>query len=180
MVVSAPADAYETATITQLAIDTAGPFFIRIEKNNEPNIHRSPCTFELGEPIILRKEGDILLVSTGTLLNEVIEAATLLEKKNLKIAVVGIPFLKPLDEERFKKILLDKRAVFTVEEHTKFGGLGSVISEIIADNNLNVPLHRIHLPEFIDHVGSQNDLRRFYKIDKDGIVSKVLNFMNRI
>lgn len=180
MVVSAPADAYETATITQLAVDTAGPFFIRIGKNNEPNIHRSPCSFELGEPIILRKEGDILLVSTGTLLNEVIEAAVLLEEKKLKTAVIGIPFLKPLNEESLKKILLGKKAVVTVEEHSGFGGLGSVISEIIADNNLNIPLHRIYLPEFIDHVGSQHELRRFYKIDKEGIALKVLEFMNRI
>ncbi|MBT6047163.1 MAG: transketolase [Candidatus Scalindua sp.] len=180
MVVSAPADAYETARIVQLSVDTAGPFFIRMEKNNEPNIHRSPCTFEIGEPIIFRKEGDILLVSTGTLLSEVIKAATLLEKKKMKVAVVGIPFLKPFGEERFKKILLNKRAVFTIEEHNKFGGLGSVISEIIADNNLNVPLHRIYLPEFTNHVGSQHDLRKFYKIDKEGIVSKALNFMNQI
>jgi transketolase len=180
MVVSAPADAYETATITQLAVDTSGPFFIRIGKNNEPNIHMSPCSFELGEPIIHRKEGDILLVSTGTLVNEVIEAAALLEEKNLKIAVVGIPFLKPLNEESLKTILLGKKAVVTIEEHSGFGGLGSVISKIIADNNLNIPLHRIYLPEFIDHVGSQHELRRFYKIDKEGIASKTLEFMNRI
>ena len=180
MVVSAPADAYETDTATRLAVETEGPFFVRIGKNNEPNIHEGPCSFGLGEPIVHRKDGDILLVSIGTLLNEVIEAAALLEGKNLQVSVVAIPFLKPLDEESFKEILLSKKAVVTVEEHSGLGGLGSVISEIIADNNLNVPLHRIYLPEFIDHVGSQHDLRRFYKIDKEGIAAKTLEFMNRI
>lgn len=180
IVVSAPADAYETDAVTRLAAKTAGPFFVRIGKNNEPDIHGKPCSFGLGELIIHRKDGYILLVSTGTLLNEVIEAATLLEEKGLQVAVVGIPFLRPLDEESFKEILLGKRVVFTVEEHTKFGGLGSVLSEIIADNNLNVPLYRIYLPEFIDQVGSQHELRRFYKIDKEGIASKALEFMNRI
>ena len=180
IVVSAPADAYETDAVTRLAAKTAGPFFVRIGKNNEPDIHGKPCSFGLGELIIHRKDGYILLVSTGTLLNEVIEAATLLEEKGLQVAVVGIPFLRPLDEESFKEILLGKRVVFTVEEHTKFGGLGSVLSEIIADNNLNVPLYRIYLPEFIDQVGSQHELRRFYKIDKEGIASKTLEFMNQI
>lgn len=180
MVVSAPADAHETNIVTRLAAETEGPFFIRIGKNNEPNIHKTPCAFELGEPIILRKRGDILLVSTGTLLSEVIEAAALLEGKKMKVAVVGISFLKPLNEESLKKILLGKKAVVTVEEHSGFGGLGSVISEIVADNNLNVPLHRIYLPEFIDHIGSQYELRRFYKIDKEGIASKVLEFINQI
>jgi len=180
MVVSAPADAHETAYIIQLAIDTAGPFFVRIGKNNELNLHEKPCSFELGEPILYRKEGNILLVSTGTVINEVIQAAALLEERNLKTAVAGIPVLKPLDEEKFKEILQWKKMVVTVEEHTKFGGLGSVISEIIADNNLNVPLCRIYLPEFIDHVGSQHELRRFYKIDKKGISAKTLEFMNLI
>jgi len=180
MVVSAPADAYETDSVTRLAVETEGPFFIRIGKNNEPSVHNIKCSLRVGEPIIHRKEGDILLVSTGTLLNEVIEAAALLEEKKLKVAVVGIPFLKPLNEESLKKILLSKKAVVTLEEHAGFGGLGSVISEIIADNNLNIPLHRIYLPEFIDHVGSQHELRRFYKIDKEGIASKALELMNRI
>lgn len=180
MVVSAPADAYETDSVTRLAVETEGPFFTRIGKNNEPCVHNIQCSLRLGEPIIHRKDGDLLLASTGTLLNEVIEAAALLEGKKLKVAVVGIPFLKPVNKESLKKILLGKKAVVTVEEHTGFGGLGSVISEIIADNNLNIPLHRIYLPEFIDHVGSQHELRRFYKIDKEGITSKTLKFMNRI
>jgi len=180
MVVSAPADARETDTVTRLAVETEGPFFVRIGKNNEPSVHNIQCSLRLGEPIVHRKEGDILLVSIGTLVSEVIQASELLDKRNLKAAVAGIPFLKPLDEEIFKEILLGKKAVVTVEEHSGFGGLGSVISEIIADNNLNIPLHRIYLPEFIDHVGSQHELRRFYKIDKDGIASKTLEFMNRI
>jgi len=180
MVVSAPADAYETNSVTRLAVETGGPFFIRIGKNNEPSVHNIQCSLRLGEPIIHRKEGNILLVSTGTLLNEVIEAAALLEEKKLKVAVVGIPFLKPLNEESLKKILLDKKAVVTVEEHSGFGVLGSFISEVIADNNLNVPLHRIHLPEFVDHIGSQYDLRRFYKIDKEGIALKALKFIGNL
>ena len=180
MVVSAPADAYETDVVTQLAIDTPGPFFIRVGNNNEPLVHKKACAFELGEPIVYRKEGDILLISTGTLLSEVIQATELLEEKHLKATVAGIPFLKPLDKERLKKILQGKKAVFTIEEHTGFGGLGSVISVVITDNNLDIPLHRIYLPEFIDHIGSQHDLRRFYKIDKEGIALKVLEFMNRI
>lgn len=179
MIVTAPADANETHTVVQLAIDTSGPFFIRIGKNNEPLIREDACSFEIGEPILYRKEGNILLISTGTLVNEVIQAAALLEERNLKTAVIGIPVLKPLDKENLKEILRGKKTVVTIEEHSAFGGLGSVISEIIADNNLNIPLHRIYLNEFIDHVGSLHDLLRFYGIDKEGIVSKVLKLTNR-
>lgn len=131
MAVSAPADAYETAAITKLAIDTVGPFFIRIGTNSEAQIHKEECTVELGKPIVYREEGQILLLSIGTLVNEVIQAAELLEKRNIKSGVTGFPVLKPVDVVRIKELLWDKKAVFTIEEHSGFGGLGSVIAEII-------------------------------------------------
>ncbi len=180
MVVSVPADAYETATVTQLAIDTPGPFFVSLGKNNEPNIHKRPCSFELGEPIVYRDKGGILLISTGTLAGEVLQAAALLEESGTEVSVVGIPVLKPLNEERLKRIVDGKKVVVTVEEQTGFGGLGSVMSEIIADNRLNIPLLRIHLPEFIDQIGSQDELRKFYKIDRDGVCLQIVEFMNQI
>lgn len=174
MVVSAPADAYETDSITQLSVKSNGPFFIRIGKNNEPAVHKNPCSLSIGDPIVYKDDGDILIVSTGTLISEAINAAEMLEKKGLKVSVMGIPFLKPLNTEKVLHVLSNKRIVLTVEEHTGFGGLGSVIAEIMAENNITLPFHRVCLPEFIDCVGSQHDLRKFYKIDKEGIVSNIL------
>jgi len=173
MVVSAPADAYETDSITQSSVESKGPFFIRIGKNNEPAVHKNPCSLSIGEPILYREQGDILLVSIGTLISEVINAAEILEKKGLKVSVMGIPFLKPLNTEKVLQILKDKKIVLTVEEHSCFGGLGSVLAEIMAENNIGVPFHRLCLPEFIDCVGSPKELRKFYGIDAEGIYKTI-------
>ena len=67
------------------------------------------------------------------------------------------------------QVLKDKRIVVTVEEHSCVGGLWSVIAEIIAENNITTHSHRLCLPEFIDCVGSQKELREFYDIDAGGI-----------
>lgn len=64
-----------------------------------------------------------------------------------------------------------------VEEHSCFGGLGSVIAEIMAENDIHAPLHKICLPEFIDCVGSQRELREFYGIDANGIVEFVVSYI---
>jgi transketolase len=176
MVVAAPADAYETDSVVQLAIETTGPFFIRIGKNNEPAVHKDPCSLSIGEPIVYKEQGDILLVSTGTLISEAINAAKMLEKNGLEVSVMGIPFLKPLSIEKVLQALEDKRIVVTVEEHSCFGGLGSVIAEIMAENNINLPFHRLYLPEFISRVGSQKELKKFYGINAESIkkyVSKI-------
>lgn len=169
MVVSAPADAYETDSITQLSVESKGPFFIRLGKNNEPAVHKNSCSLSIGDPIVYKEKSDILVVSTGPLISEAINAAEMLEKKGLKVSVMGIPFLKPLNTEKVLQVLKDKRIVITVEEHTRFGGLVSVIAEIIAENNITLSFHRLCLPEFIDHVGSQKELREFYGIDAGGI-----------
>jgi len=175
MVVSAPADAYETDSITQLSVESNGPFFIRIGNNNEPAVHKNSCFLNIGEPILYKEQGDILIVSTGTLISEVINAAEILGKKGLEVSVIGIPFLKPLSTEKVLQVLKDKKMVITVEEHSCFGGLGSVIAEIIAENNITLPFHRLCLPGFIDCVGSQQELRRFYGIDADGICKAVIS-----
>lgn len=177
MVMSAPADAYETDAIVQLAVDTMGPFFIRLGKNNEPAVHKNPCSLSVGEPIVYKEQGDILIVSTGTLISEVIKAAEMLEKKGLETSILGVPFLKPLNTEKVLQVLNGKKMVVAVEEHTRFGGLGSVIAEIMAENEKTMPFHKLCLPEFIDCVGSQKDLRGFYGISSENIekyVSKLL------
>ena len=79
------ADAYETAVITQLAVDTTGPFFIRIGKNNEPAAHENPCFISIGEPIPYREQGYILIVFTSTLVSEAINEAEMLEKNDVKV-----------------------------------------------------------------------------------------------
>ena len=57
----------------------------------------------------------------------------------------------------------------TVEEHSGFGGLGSLIAEIMAENDLKIPLRKIYLPEFIDRIGNQEKLGRFYGIASNKI-----------
>jgi transketolase len=178
MVVSAPADAYEMNSITQLSVESKGPFFIRIGKNNEPAVHKNPCSLSVGDPILYKEQGDIVLVSTGTLISEAINAAEMLKKKGLKISVIGFPFLKPLNIEKVLEILKDKKIVITAEEHTCFGGLGAIIAEIMAENEIHAPLHKLSLPEFIDCVGSQKELRKFCGIDAENIekyISRVLH-----
>lgn len=177
IVVAAPADAYETDSITKLSVESSGPFFIRLEKDNEPAVHKDPCSLTKGSPIFYKEQGDILLISTGTLISEVIKAVEALGKKGSEVSIMGVPFLKPLNTEKVLKILKDKKVIVTVEEHSSFGGLSSVIAEIMTENNISIPFHRLFLPEFIDCVGSQKKLREFYAIDAEGIekyVSKVL------
>ncbi len=178
MVVCSPSDAYESGAVTQLAIETSGPFYIRLGRNNEPQTHPIPCEMSIGSPVLFKKEGDIVLISTGTLVSEVIKAAALLAEQKIQVKVIGLPFLKPLSQKALWAMIRDCRMVAVVEEHGGFGGLGSVIAEILVRNKAVVDFEHMHLPEFLDIVGSQDQLRHFYDLDSSGITEKILQALD--
>ena len=180
MVVTAPSDAFEVNIITKIAVETSGPFYIRIGNNNEPSVSTIKYPLNLKMPVCYKDEGDILLFGIGTILNEVLLTAEMFDKDGIKVAVAGIPFLKPIDVTTICELIENKKIVVTVEEHSGFGGLGSSIAEIIAEHNISVPYYRINLPEYIETIGSQDDLRNYYKLDAKSIYSFVLDKLHKI
>lgn len=178
MVVAAPSDALEASQITRLAVTTPGPFYMILGKNNELMVHASPPELHLGEPVCLNKNGgEIALVSTGTLVSEVLRAAEVLKSSGIEARVLSMPFIKPIDYKKFLKFLDGCRLVLVVEEHTAFGGLGSAIAEILAEASLNIKFAGIHLPEFINFIGSQQELRHILGLDAHSIANRAMTLL---
>ena len=145
MVVTAPADALEAAQLTRLAVNTPGPFYMILGKNNEPTVHANSPELHLGEPVCLNQNDggrEIVLVSTGTLVSEVLRAAEVLKASGIEARVLSMPFVKPIDYKKFLQFLDGCRLVLVVEEHSAFGGLEGAIAEIIAENAINIKFAR--------------------------------------
>jgi len=180
MVVAAPSDALEAAQITRLAITVPGPFYIRLGKNNEPIVHANPPELHLGEPVCLNQNGgEIVLVSTGSLVSEVLQAAEVLKSLGIEARVLSMPFVKPIDYKKFLQFLDGCRSVLVVEEHTAFGGLGSAIAEILAEAALNIKFARIYLPEFMNFIGSQKELRHILGLDASSIATRAMTLLTK-
>ncbi len=180
MVVAAPSDALEAAQITRLATTIPGPFYIRLGKNNEPIIHTSHPELHLGEPLCFeRNGGEIALISTGTLVSEVLQAAEILKSSGIEARTLGMPFVKPIDYKKFLQFIDGCRFVLVAEEHTSFGGLGSAIAEILAEVGLNIKFARIHLPEFINSNGSQKELRHNLGLDAPSIAARAMELLTK-
>jgi transketolase len=149
-------------------------------KNNEPIVHANPPELHLGEPVCLNQNsGEVVLVSTGTLVSEVLRAAEVLKSSGIEARVLSMPFVKPIDCEKFLQFLDGCRLVLVVEEHTAFGGLGSAIAEIIAEASLNITFARIHLPEFINFIGSQKELRHMLGLDASSIATSAMTLLTK-
>lgn len=178
MIVSAPADAEEAAAVTRSAVESARPFYIRLGRNNEPPVHHGPSSLHVGEPIRYNNgAGDIIIFCTGPIASEALKAADLLAERGLRAVVFGMPFLKPVQIDKMTRCLEEGQIAVSVEEHSRFGGVGSILAEAIAEQEIHMPLLRLHLPEFITRIGTQQQLRRFYGLDAQALANKIEAFV---
>ncbi len=176
MIVVAPGDPVEARLATRALVEYQGPAYLRLGRAGEPVIHKRIPPFQLGKAIVLREGADITLISTGGILPEVVGAADLLAAKGIDARVLSMHTVKPLDVNAVLQSAEDTHAIFTVEEHSIIGGLGSAVAEVLAESEGPRPLFkRLGIPaKFSSEVGSQQYLRSLYGLDAKGIAEQVL------
>ena len=171
MTIYSPADPIETRRALRESVSLQTPKYFRLGKSDEPEIFKETQT-EFPNWTGLANGNDLLVLTTGAITNEAIEAAALLQKLGIKISVVAIPVLKPM---AFDKDLVGRfDNVLVLEEHSKSGGLGTILSEQLALNGLKANLVKLGIPDQVHHeLGSQKHLRYHFKLDAVGIMEKV-------
>jgi transketolase len=134
MTVLAPGDEFECESMIRWATCTQGPVYLRLSREAGPALFNPEYRFSPGRTHQLREGSDILLISTGTQTARCLEAARLLSAKNISAGVLHVPSIKPVNLEEIVKAAGPVPIVFTVEEHTILGGLGGLITEILAEH----------------------------------------------
>ncbi len=172
MVVLAPNDPVEAKLATRAAVEHRGPVYLRLGKQGEKRVHATDPEFQIGKSMRMREGGDAMLIVTGGLLQNAMEAAELLASRGIQAAVISAPSIKPFDAQS----LNGSTALFTIEEHSVIGGLGGVVAETLLEREQRPKLFkRIGLPgeQFSSKVGDQDYLRREFGLDPDGIALTV-------
>jgi transketolase len=123
---------------------------------------------------VLRPGADITLVASGiTIVPNTLAAADLLAQQGISVRVIDLPTIKPIDADLLETAALETGRIFTVEEHSTIGGLGSAVAEVIAERT-PVPVHAIGLPDaFCKTVGSYAEQLERYGLDSAGIAHSV-------
>ena len=179
MVVFSPADETEAVLGMKAITKQKHPTYVRIGKRTEPTIYEKPYKFKLGKVKVLQDGQDITIFASGPIIDEVIQTVRLLEKKmSISICLVNIHTIKPLDEKTILLKANGKKIIFTVEEHGKIGGLGSAVSEVLAEKGLKTKVIRIGtVDEFVKKIGSQPYLRKALHLDAQGIFMQMKKYL---
>jgi transketolase len=123
-----PADPTEMRSLFTLAVQEQKPTYIRLCKNNDPIIHENLIEIKIGQSVIMREGKDAAILATGGMVREAIEVARLLEVKGIKIRVVSMPTVKPVDTRMIAECA-GFPALFTMEENNIVGGFGGSVAE---------------------------------------------------
>jgi len=176
MNVICPGDPLEVEAAVKKSIELNSPVYIRIAKRGEPILHKSPIEFTIGKGIVMKDSGDIAIISSGHALKIAKEVSEELEAHGIESMLVSMHTIKPIDKELILKILNEKKSIFTIEEHSIIGGLGSAVAEIIAESNLNknIIFKRIGINDKFCCISGDNEfIKDHFNLSKNKIISEI-------
>jgi transketolase len=181
MTVFAPSDAPQTRRIVELMATTKGPMYARVGRANAPVLYKKEDLkgIQIGKGIILRDGSDITIIACGTMVDQAIEAHEKLASEGVSARVVDMHTIKPLDEKLVLKCAKETNGIIAVEEHSIIGGLGSAVSEVLAENNMHVRFKRIGVQDVFCESGEPDELFEKYGLSTPHIVRTVKALMKR-
>ncbi|NIV15577.1 MAG: transketolase family protein [Aliifodinibius sp.] len=169
MTVIAPADGVSTAMAMNAIKDYDGPVYMRLSRAVEPTVYSSMQTYQIGKANIIREGKDITIFAYGASVGNALIAAASLAKDGIDVQVVDMAFIKPFDRDLIVESANKTGTLLTVEEQTILGGLGSVVAEVLAEENIDVKFKRLGIPDQYTLAGPYEDLQQYYKLDPEGI-----------
>ena len=174
MTIVQPADAVAARAVAHAAVDFEGPLYIRLHRNAVADIYGEDYKFELGKATTVRDYGtDLTMIVSGILLKKALDAAEILKADGIKVRVLDMSTIKPLDTEAVIKAAKETGAVMTIEDHTVLGGLGAAVAEVVVQNQ-PVPMELVGIQDRFGESGDPELIYRDHGMDVDSIVAKAI------
>lgn len=175
LTIISPADCVETVKATQAIVNYDKPVYLRLSGVvSNPIVYEEDYNFEIGKSITLKDGNDILILSTGTMVYQSLEASKIIEQKGMSCKVVDIHTIKPLDQSIFENINRYKLVV-TVEEHSIINGLGTAVADELVKLSNHPKQLFIGVEEGFKKAGSYKYMLEQNGLTFNQIAEKVLN-----
>ncbi len=172
-----PSDRFQTEKLFTELLKDEKPAYIRVGRNPVEDIYEEDnCPFELDKATVIGDGKDLLIVACGELVKSAIDSIELLKEKGISATVLDMYCIKPIDKEAILKHAKDVKAVITIEEHSPFGGLGSMVSQIVSENCPKKVVN-MALPDSAVITGTSKEVFEYYKLNAEGIVQRAMEII---
>ena len=172
-----PSDRHQTKYLIESLLQDDKPAYVRVGRNPVEDIYTEEnCPFEIDKATVLTEGDDVAIIACGEMVKPSYEAARLLEEKGIHACVLDMYCVKPMDVEGILKAVKDVKAVITVEEHSPFGGLGSMVSQVVGENCPKKVVN-LALPDAPVITGTSKEVFDYYGLNAEGIAKKAMELV---
>ena len=168
-----PSDRHQTKCLVEALLEDEKCAYIRVGRNPVEDIYEEgSCPFEMNKATWLRRGTDAAIIACGEMVRPAKEAAELLEARGISATVLDMYCVKPLDTEAVIEAAQNAKVVITAEEHAPFGGLGSMVAQVVGENCPR-KVKNLALPDAPVITGTSKEVFRYYGLDAEGIAAAV-------
>jgi transketolase len=164
-----PSDRFQTAHLIEALLQDEKPAYVRVGRNPVEDVYSEDnCPFEMDRATVLCEGTDVALIACGEMVKPSLDAAALLKEQGISATVVDMYCVKPLDTEAIVKAATNAKVVITAEEHAPFGGLGSMVSQVVG-RECPKKVINLALPDAPVITGTSKEVYDYYGLNAEGI-----------
>lgn len=172
-----PSDRFQTVKLIEALFMDKKPAYVRVGRNAVEDIYSEEnCPFVMDKATVLCQGDDVAIIACGEMVKPAVDAAAKLKEEGIGATVLDMYCVKPLDKEAIIRAAKKVKAVITVEEHAPFGGLGSMVSQVVASECPRKVVN-LALPDAPVITGNSKEVFDYYGLNAEGIVKKVLEIV---
>lgn len=166
-----PSDRFQTAKLVEALLQDEKPAYLRVGRNAVEDVYTEEnCPFTMDKATWLREGEDVAIIACGEMVRPALDAAEALAAEGITATVLDMYCVKPLDKEAVLRAAQKAKAVLTVEEHAPYGGLGSMVAQVVAENCPR-KVKNLTLPDAPVITGTSKEVFAYYGLDAAGIAA---------
>ena len=168
-----PSDHLQTECLMKALLKDEKPAYIRVGRNAvDPVYEEGKVPFEMDKATVVTEGKDAVIVACGEMVKPAADAAKLLEAEGIRVTVLDMYCVKPLDKDAIVKAAKNAKLVVTAEEHSPFGGLGSMVSQVVG-RECPKKVVNLSLPDAPVITGTSKEVFNYYGLNAQGIAKTV-------
>lgn len=168
-----PSDRLQTECLTKALLTDDKPAYIRVGRNAVDDVYEEgKVPFVMDKATFVTEGSDVAVIACGEMVKPAVDAAAMLKEEGISVTVVDMYCVKPLDKEAIVKAVTGVKAVVTVEEHALYGGLGSMVSQVVG-SECPKKVTNLSLPDAPVITGTSKEVFKHYGLDAEGIANTI-------
>ncbi len=175
----APGDNFEAVEAIKAAVNHPRPIYIRFGKAPLYHLHQSDTTFEIGKALTISEGKDLTFITTGEPTYRAVMAVEQLKQEGFDCGVISVHSLRPFDREAVRKAAKNTGAIITVEEHSIYGGLGSMCASLLMEEGFSLPFKIMGIPDEYTVTGNQEEIFQHYGITPEGLAQTARELLKK-